>query len=160
MGFFRLMLCLYRLVYHIYRRTDLICSFLQETCSDNAKSRQSPNTHKPLSGVHEEDINPDARVLHFNLQAIRCALASSTWLLTSCFQRMVLFSCMTRVRGEGLRRGSQNSQRLNFTIKNSETKWPFAPRRNTQSQHVSKEWHPVYHCTEYMPPKLANWCSF
>lgn len=30
---------------------------LQETCPNNAKSRQSPNTHKPLPGVHEEDIN-------------------------------------------------------------------------------------------------------
>lgn len=44
-----------------HRNMDVWCVFLypfqQETCPSNAKSRQSPNTHKPLSGVHEEDLN-------------------------------------------------------------------------------------------------------
>lgn len=51
-----------------------------ETCPHNAKGGQSPNTHKPLSSVHEEDINPITWVFHFNMQAIRSALTSSTWL--------------------------------------------------------------------------------
>lgn len=41
------------------RRTSdvFLSSSFQETCPDNAKSRQSQNTHQPLSGLHEEDIN-------------------------------------------------------------------------------------------------------
>lgn len=53
---------------------------LQETCPNNAESRQPPNTHKPLSGVHEENINPPLKKKPSVQHTWRHAAISSTWL--------------------------------------------------------------------------------
>lgn len=49
-------------------RVYLKSPHFQETCPNNVKGRKPPNPHKPLPGVHEEDIN--LRVLLPHLWAI------------------------------------------------------------------------------------------
>lgn len=151
-----------RLHYELGNKGGLLMFFLstsfQETCPYNAKSRQSPNTHKPLSGVHEEDINPNTRVLLPNLLAKPRVLTSSTWLnvLFSNDGAISLHVWVDRDRDVVCKTAGDwtlqtRTQRPSGLCFMQNTIW---------SQHVSKELHPVYHCTEYMPPKLVNWCSF
>lgn len=108
---------------HIWSSNICLSTSVQETCPNNPKSGKSPNTHKPLSGVHEEDINPEPLTPPFCKTA--CADVLNLALLVSkgwCY----FLAC---VSGEGQRRRLQNSRRSNFTNKNTDTRRPFAPCR-------------------------------
>ncbi|TNN04306.1 hypothetical protein fugu_001335 [Takifugu bimaculatus] len=76
---------------HWPRNLQLLCQLLQllaryhrrqrhvyETCPNNAKGGRPPNPHKPLPGLHEEDIKPG--VLRLQLCPVPHALPSSTCL--------------------------------------------------------------------------------
>lgn len=63
----------------------------QETCPNNIKGRGPPNPHKPLPGVHEEDINLSSSSSSMTDPIMRCHRRLA---FTSSYQRMVLFPCM------------------------------------------------------------------
>lgn len=78
---------------------------------------------------------------------------------TSCFQRMVLFPCVCERRGTEMWFAEQPQIERYKPEHRDQVAFCSMQRTQLTWSRVSKELQPVYHCTEYLPPKLVNWCS-